>query len=97
MTFLRIVSSNRHPALAFWWSMIFFRKPVPTPDQARGRLFRDHALIGAPIRRHAIVIVDLDFAAPVTPIELLADGKPRRAPQPHLPEIQPIAPTHPLL
>src|SRR5262249_11280885 len=27
---------NRHPALAFWWSMIFFRKPVPT--------FRDHAL-----------------------------------------------------
>src|SRR5262252_10353744 len=29
-------SSNRHPALAFWWSMIFFRKPVPT--------FRDHAL-----------------------------------------------------
>src|SRR5262249_29441878 len=29
-------SSNRHLALAFWWSMIFFRKPVPT--------FRDHAL-----------------------------------------------------
>src|SRR5262249_14088102 len=29
---------------AFWWSMIFFRKPVPTPDQVRGRLFRDHAL-----------------------------------------------------
>jgi hypothetical protein len=21
-----------------------FRKPVPTPDQVRGRLFRDHAL-----------------------------------------------------
>src|SRR5262249_45879241 len=37
-------SSNRHPTLAFWWSMIFFRKPVPTPDQVRGRLFRDHAL-----------------------------------------------------
>src|SRR5262249_58929835 len=37
-------SSNRHPALPFWWSMIFFRKPVPTPDQVRGRLFRDHAL-----------------------------------------------------
>src|SRR5262249_43691480 len=35
---------NRHPALAFWWSMIFFRKPVSTPDQVRGRLFRDHAL-----------------------------------------------------
>src|SRR5262249_41721643 len=32
-------SSNRHPALAFWWSMIFFRKPVPT--------FRDHALVSA--------------------------------------------------
>src|SRR5262249_18429632 len=44
MTFLRIVSSNRHPSLAFWWSMIFFRKAVPTPDQVRGRLFRDHAL-----------------------------------------------------
>jgi len=29
-------SSNRRPAPAFWWSMIFFRKPVPT--------FRDHAL-----------------------------------------------------
>jgi hypothetical protein len=32
-------SSNRHPDLAFWWSMIFFRKPVPT--------FRDHALNAA--------------------------------------------------
>src|SRR5262249_50979021 len=29
-------SSNRHPALTSSWSMIFFRKPVPT--------FRDHAL-----------------------------------------------------
>src|SRR5262249_9168226 len=29
-------SSNRHPPLTFSWSMIFFRKPVPT--------FRDHAL-----------------------------------------------------
>jgi hypothetical protein len=24
-----------------------FRKPVPTPDQVRGRLFRDHALVAA--------------------------------------------------
>src|SRR5262249_56563399 len=39
-------SSNRHPALALWLSMIFFRKPVPTPDQVRGRLFRDHAPAG---------------------------------------------------
>jgi hypothetical protein len=30
------LSSSRHRALAFWWSMIFFRKPAPT--------FRDHAL-----------------------------------------------------
>src|SRR6516165_10169721 len=30
-------SSNRHLALSYWWSMIFFRKPVST--------FRDHALI----------------------------------------------------
>jgi hypothetical protein len=29
-------SSNRHPALTYSWSMIFFRKPVPA--------FRDHAL-----------------------------------------------------
>src|SRR3974390_3111434 len=29
-------SSNRHPALAYCWSLIFFRKPVST--------FRDHAL-----------------------------------------------------
>jgi hypothetical protein len=29
-------SPNRHPALAYCWSMIFFRKPVST--------FRDHAL-----------------------------------------------------
>src|SRR5262245_18652005 len=47
-------SSNRHLALAFWWSMIFFRKPVSTHSaskdarerafgQARGRLLRDHA------------------------------------------------------
>src|SRR5262249_11852209 len=34
-------SSNRHPALAIWWSMIFFRKPVPT--------FRDHALTTYPL------------------------------------------------
>src|SRR5262245_6494224 len=48
MTFLR----NRHPAPAYWWSMIprvkpegrLFRKPVSSPDQVRARLFRDHAL-----------------------------------------------------
>src|SRR5262249_48873618 len=46
-------SSNRHLALFHCWSMIprvepegmLFRKPVSTPDQVRGRLFRDHALI----------------------------------------------------
>src|SRR5262249_22261365 len=39
-------------ALLYCWSMIprvepegmLFRKPVSTPDQVRGRLFRDHAL-----------------------------------------------------
>src|SRR5262249_41909623 len=31
-------SSNRHPALDYCWSMMFFRKPVPT--------FRHHALSG---------------------------------------------------
>jgi general secretion pathway protein J len=30
----------------FCWRMIFFRKPVPTPHQVRGRLFRDHARAG---------------------------------------------------
>ena len=34
-----IFSSSRHPTLAFWWSMIFFRKPAST--------FRDHALDAA--------------------------------------------------
>jgi hypothetical protein len=37
-------SSNRHPILAFCLRMIFFGKPVSTPDQVRGRLFPDHAL-----------------------------------------------------
>src|SRR6516165_2060080 len=32
--------------------MIFFRKPVPTPHQVRGRHFRDHALI---LLRHKFV------------------------------------------
>ena len=52
-------SSNRDPSLHYywwimiphyWWSMIpafagtsLFRKPASTPDQAGGRLFRDHA------------------------------------------------------
>jgi branched-chain amino acid transport system permease protein len=41
-------SSSRHPALALCLSMIFFRKPVPTPHQVWGRLFRDHALASEP-------------------------------------------------
>jgi hypothetical protein len=32
-------SSIRHPALAFCWSMFFFRKPVSTPDQSPGQVF----------------------------------------------------------
>ena len=28
----------------YWWSNDLFREPVPTPDQVRGRLFRNHAL-----------------------------------------------------
>jgi hypothetical protein len=47
-----IFYSNRHPDLVSRLSMIPrvkpegmpFRKPVLTPDQVRGRLFRDHAL-----------------------------------------------------
>src|SRR5262249_9737282 len=46
------LSSDRHLALIYCWSMIprvepegmLPRKPAPTPDQVRGRLFRDHAL-----------------------------------------------------
>jgi len=30
--------------LCFRFARDLFRKPVPTPDQVRGRLFRDHAL-----------------------------------------------------
>ena len=45
-------SSIRHPALAYWCSIIprvepegmLFPKSGPSPDQVRGRLFRDHAL-----------------------------------------------------
>src|SRR5262245_35918389 len=37
-------SPNRHLALAYSSSMIFFRKPVSVRDQVRGKLFRDHAL-----------------------------------------------------
>ena len=36
-----------------------FRKPVPTPDQVRGRLFRDHALSG-------MTLVRLQSQAPMT-------------------------------
>jgi hypothetical protein len=44
---------DRHPALAFCLSMIprvkpegmLFGKPDSTPDQVRGRLFPDHALM----------------------------------------------------
>jgi hypothetical protein len=35
-------SSSHHPALPLCWSMIFFRKPVPT--------FRDHALASTTLR-----------------------------------------------
>src|SRR5262245_47425404 len=37
-------SLNRHPALASCVKHDLFRKPLNTPDQVRGRLFRDHAL-----------------------------------------------------
>src|SRR5262249_30760005 len=43
-------SSNRHPALPYWWSMIFFRKPVST--------FRDHALVAG-----ALIFIALPGAA----------------------------------
>jgi hypothetical protein len=32
------------PGSSFLFEHDLFRKPVPTPDQVRGRLFRDHAL-----------------------------------------------------
>jgi polar amino acid transport system substrate-binding protein len=43
--------------------MIFFRKPVSTPDQVGGRLFRDHALVTA-VRRLALFLVGLVLIAP---------------------------------
>ena len=48
--------------------MIFFRKPVSTPDQVRGRLFRDHALgvaaalLGVNLWRQAQLYVSTDNA-----------------------------------
>src|SRR5262245_2575401 len=47
-------------------------------------------LIGAPIRRHAIVIVNLDLAAAIPPIELLVGGKRGRGLQLVLGEIEMI-------
>jgi hypothetical protein len=58
-------SSNRHPALSFCLSMIFFGKPVPTfPDHALGRWIDrspsrgeaaavDYGQLGKPDTRHA--------------------------------------------
>src|SRR5262245_40589711 len=45
-------------------------------------------LIRAPIRRHTVVVVNLDFAAAVAPVEVLAGGKRRRALQFLLGEIE---------
>jgi hypothetical protein len=42
-TATRAISSSLGRTGLAYWSMIFFRKPVPTPHQVRGRLFRDHA------------------------------------------------------
>src|SRR5205814_4819657 len=36
-------SSSRHPALGFWWSMMFSENRLPPPP-SRGRAFRHHAL-----------------------------------------------------
>src|SRR3984893_18183907 len=57
---------------------------------------RSHAsgLIGAPIGRHAIVVVNLDFAAAVAPVEVLPDGKRRRALQLLLGEIEVVSAEH---
>src|SRR5215813_11174573 len=56
------------------------------PTQAD--LIRPQYLIRAPIRRHAVVVVNLDFAAAVAPVEVLAGGKRRRALQLLLGEIE---------
>src|SRR6516165_1631719 len=48
-------SSNRHLAPAYWWSMIFFRKPVST--------FRDHALTAALLAVPLMVGIALAAAA----------------------------------
>src|SRR6266436_7692062 len=55
--------------------------------------FRSHAsgLIGAPIRRHAVAVVDLDFATAVAPVEVLPGGKRRRALQFLLGEIEMVS------
>src|ERR1700751_5679925 len=57
------------------------------------RGIRSHAsgLIGAPIRRHTIVVVNLDFAAAVAPVEVLPGGKRRRALQFLLREIEMVS------
>src|SRR5262245_65582383 len=47
-------------------------------------------LVRAPIRRHAVVVVNLDFAAAVAPVEILSGAKRRRALQFLLGEIEVI-------
>src|SRR5262249_10829435 len=61
-------SSNRHPALGYCWSMIFFRKPVST--------FRDHALTIALTAGSAFMVAT---AAKAAEIKLMCSGAMRPA------------------
>src|SRR5262249_43511601 len=65
-------SSNRHPALTSSWSMIFFRKPVSTPHQVRGRLFRDHALAPRSYGKGARWVQTLAVAASIAVMAVVA-------------------------
>src|SRR5262249_7297725 len=58
--------------------------------RANADAYNQTGLIGAPIRGHAIVIVNLDLAAAIPPIELLVGGKRGRGLQLILGEIEMI-------
>src|SRR5262249_24348931 len=52
---------------------------LPPASRGIASCRRKPDLIRAPIRRHTVVVVNLDFAAAVAPVEVLVGGKRRRA------------------
>src|SRR6516225_4167121 len=70
------LSSHRHPALHYWWSMIFSENRHP-PSPSQGHAFRDHALVSSTaMSRAALAILLPALTAAMLPLAL---GAPRDA------------------